>query len=56
MKLESIKDMWTNTYTFFWRDANNKLIGPYFNSEQEAEEWLQENPTDGGDLDFDRGR
>jgi hypothetical protein len=48
MKLDSIRDMWTNTYTYFWRDSSGKLTSPYFDSEKEAEEWLEKNLIDGG--------
>ncbi len=48
MKLDNIRDMWTNTYTYFWRDSKGKLISPYFDSEAEATVWLEKNPIDGG--------
>ena len=40
MWLDSIKDRWTNSYTYFWRNnETGRIIGPYFDSEDEAYEW-----------------
>ena len=33
-----------------------RLIGPYFDTEDQAQEWLRQNLVDGGDLDFDRAK
>jgi hypothetical protein len=57
MVLEFIRDRWTNTDTYFWRDdSTGKIIGPYFDTEDQAQEWLRQNLVDGGDLDFDRAK
>ena len=56
MVLERIRDHQTNTNTYFWRDSLGKLVGPYFDTEDQAQEWLRQNLVDGGDLDFDRAK
>ena len=56
MVLECIKDRWTNTDTYFWRDSLGRLIGPYFDTEDQSQEWMRQNLVDGGDLDFDRAK
>ncbi len=57
MVLECIKDRWTNTDTYFWRNnSTGRIVGPYFDTEDQAQEWLRQNLVDGGDLDFDRAK
>jgi hypothetical protein len=57
MVLECIRDRWTNSDTYFWRDnSSGKLVGPYFDTEDQAQEWMRQNLVDGGDLDFDRAK
>ena len=56
MILEHIRDSWTNSDTYFWRDSLGRLVGPYFDTEDQAQEWLTQNLVDGGDLDFDRAK
>lgn len=46
MILDSILDRWTNTTTYFWRDAAlGKITSPYFDTEDQAQEWLREQLT-----------
>ena len=42
MVLECIRDRWTNSDTYFWRDSRGKLVGPYFDTEDQAQEWLRQ--------------
>jgi hypothetical protein len=57
MVLECIRDRWTNSDTYFWRNnSTGKIISPYFDTEDQAQEWLRQNLVDGGDLDFDRAK
>ena len=51
MKLDSIKDHWTNSTTYFWRDSHGKVSSPYMDSEDEANEWQRQNLLDGPVLD-----
>ena len=52
MILDSILDRWTNTITYFWRDnSTGKIIGPYFNTEDQAQEWLRQQLTEGNSVD-----
>ena len=46
MKLELIKyrDAGMQTYTYFWKNDNNQLSSPFFNSEAEAMAWTNEKP------------
>jgi hypothetical protein len=41
-KLELIKyrDAGMNTYTYFWKDSENRTVSPFFNTENEAHEWM----------------
>ena len=40
-KLVEYRDAGMMTYTYFWT-LNSKHVGPYFNSESEAKDWLNE--------------
>ena len=46
-KLELIKyrDWGMPTYTFFWVNQNNNVVSPYFESEKEAHQWVNERPS-----------
>jgi len=48
MILEQVRDLWTNTSTYFW-SKNNSVISPYFDSVREAEIWLAEHISDNKD-------
>ena len=39
-QLIKYRDAGMATYTYFWKDKNNKIISPYFDSEQEAKDWV----------------
>jgi hypothetical protein len=39
MKLIQYRDAGLPTYTYFWT-KDNKVFGPYFNSEKEAHDWI----------------
>jgi hypothetical protein len=41
------RDAGMNTYTYFWT-IDKRVVSPYFNSEQEAKEWTNENITTTG--------
>ena len=41
--LVSYRDIGMNTYTYFWRDFRGNVISPYFDSEKDAREWLDNN-------------
>jgi hypothetical protein len=32
------------TYTYFWKNENNNVVSPYFDSEAEAMAWTKEKP------------
>lgn len=38
--LVKYRDAGMPTYTYFWSTESNMVYGPYFDSEQEATEWL----------------
>jgi len=46
MKLQLIKyrDVGMASHTYFWKDENNHVASPYFNSEDEAMDWAKEKP------------
>jgi hypothetical protein len=45
-KIELIKyrDAGMQTYTYFWKNENNNVVSPYFDSEAEAMDWTKEKP------------
>jgi hypothetical protein len=45
MELIKYRDAGLPTYTYFWVNEKNKVVSPYFNSEQEAQDWLAQNST-----------
>ena len=38
--LVKYRDAGMNTYTYFWKDKNGKTISPFFDSESEANGWM----------------
>jgi hypothetical protein len=32
------------TYTYFWKNENNQMVSPFFDSEAEAMAWTNEKP------------
>lgn len=41
MKLIKYRDAGLHTYTYFWVNDNDKIISPYFDSEEQANEWIK---------------
>lgn len=41
MKLVKYRDAGLPTFTYFWATEEHKVLSPYFNSEQEANDWLE---------------
>lgn len=41
IKLVKYRDAGMHTYTYFW-SHDNKVVSPYFNSDEEAHEWMRE--------------
>lgn len=39
IKLIKYRDAGMHTYTFFWTDQSGKVVSPYFDSEEDANEW-----------------
>lgn len=39
--LEKCRDLWTNTFDYFWM-TNGKIFSPYFSNEKDAQQWLKE--------------
>ena len=46
MELQLIKyrDVGMASYTYFWKNENNQISSPFFNSEAEALDWTNEKP------------
>ena len=42
MKLVKYRDAGMNTYTYFWINNSEKIVSPYFDSDKDANEWLNE--------------
>ena len=42
IKLSKCRDAGSSSYTYFWIKESH-VISPYFSSEKEAQEWLDEN-------------
>jgi len=38
--LEKHRDLWTNSYSYWW-SMDNRVISPYFDSEEEAKRWYE---------------
>jgi hypothetical protein len=41
MKLIKYRDPGMHTYTYFWINAEERIVSPYFDSEEQANEWLK---------------
>jgi hypothetical protein len=46
MKIELIKyrDIGMSTYTYFWKNENEQMVSPFFDSEAAAMAWTNEKP------------
>jgi hypothetical protein len=42
MQLIKYRDWGTSTYTYFWVNKNDQVLSPYFESQHQAETWLNE--------------
>lgn len=40
LTLVKYRDAGMHTYTYFWIDEEERIASPYFNSENEAQEWI----------------
>ena len=38
--LVKYRDAGMNTYTYFWKNSDNHTISPFFNSESDAQDWM----------------
>jgi len=45
MELVKYRDAGLPTYTYFWVTPENRVVGPYFDSEEEARDWLAQNSS-----------
>ena len=42
MELVKYRDAGMSTYTWFWVDSNQRIISPFFGSEDEARNWMDQ--------------
>jgi len=42
MELIKYRDAGMNTYTYFWKNANNNIVSPLFDSEKDAMNWAND--------------
>lgn len=42
MKLIRYRDWGMPTHTWFWVTNDDKIVGPYFNDEESANKWMEE--------------
>jgi hypothetical protein len=42
--LVKYRDAGMASYTYFWKDSNNHVASPYFDSEDKAMAWTKQNP------------
>ena len=59
MKLIKYRDAGMNTYTYFWKNSDDRIVSPYFNSEDEAKQWCEDKVTELDDpkrLEFEEKR
>lgn len=40
LQLIKYRDAGMATYTYFWKDKENKTVSPFFDTEQEAMNWV----------------
>jgi len=41
MELIKCRDTGMQTYTYFYKNTKNQTISPFFNTEKEAQDWLE---------------
>lgn len=41
MRLVKYRDAGMNTYTYFWVNEEERLSSPFFDSEKDAHDWLE---------------
>jgi len=46
MKLIRYRDAGMNTYTYFWKNSEHRIVSPYFDTEKEAQEWYGDKVTE----------
>lgn len=59
MKLIKYRDAGMNTYTYFWKNSDDRIVSPYFDTEREAQEWYGDKVTELDDpkrLEFEEKR
>ena len=44
MELIKYRDIGMSTYTYFWKNDNDQMVSPFFDSEAEAMAWTKEKP------------
>jgi len=44
MKLIKYRDIGMSTYTYFWKNENDQMVSPFFDSEAAAMAWTKEKP------------
>jgi len=44
MELIKYRDAGMQTYTYFWKNENNQMVSPFFDTETEAMAWTNEKP------------
>jgi hypothetical protein len=44
MKLIKYRDIGMQTYTYFWKNENDQIASPFFDSESAALDWTNEKP------------
>ena len=44
LTLVKYRDTGMHTYTYFWKNEEERIASPFFNSEQEAKDWLKTHP------------
>jgi hypothetical protein len=49
MQLVKYRDAGMSTYTYFWKNRNNQMVGPFFDSEKEATDWMKEQTDENKD-------
>jgi hypothetical protein len=42
MQLIKYRDWGISTHTYFWVNRNDQVLSPYFDSQEQAETWLNE--------------
>lgn len=51
MELVKYRDAGLSSYTWFWVDSNQRIVSPFFDSDEEAHNWMNQKLKEPRDQD-----